>query len=71
MGKATTIGEVRAYVQDVARAKGITPEEALEQVEQEYEMVCFMGAWHNPHAEVWVPDSMPVSGMTIPGIVIY
>jgi len=70
--KATTVREIDRLVQDVARQRGITVEAALDAVKAQYDMVCFMGMWDNPQAEVLVPDSMPVaSGRAPVAYVIY
>ncbi len=71
MTKATTVGAINKYVETVARAEEIPLGDAWAKVEQQYQMICFMGAWDNPSTEVMVPDSMPVSGMRMPGVKIY
>lgn len=71
MTKATTVLEVMHLAEARARAQGISEQEALDALSAEYEMICFLGAWSCPTAEVWVPDAMPVPGSRVPGIIIY
>ena len=69
--KATTVREINALVDLTARANDISEEEAWCEIRQRYEMICFMGTWDCPDAEVLVPDSMPVAAMRMPAVKVY
>jgi len=71
MTKATTVAEIMSLAESHARAQGITEQEALDNLAEQYEMICFLGMWSCPTAEVWVPDAMPVPGSRVPGMIIY
>ena len=72
MTKATTVAEIMSLAESRAHAQGITEQEALDALHQEYTMLCFLGMWDDPTAEVLVPDSLPVAAIRFPaGIIIY
>jgi len=71
MTKATTVAEIMSLAESHARAQGITEQEALDNLAEQYEMICILGMWSCPTAEVWVPDAMPVPGSRVPGMIIY
>ena len=72
MTKATTVAEIMSLAESHARAQGITEQEALDNLAEQYEMICFLGMWDDPTAEVLVPDSLPVAAIRFPaGIIIY
>lgn len=61
--KSTTVREVKRFAADQKKT--------LAQVQQEWDMLCFMGMWDNDDAEVLVPDTMPVAGLSLSGVKVY
>jgi len=70
MAKVTSVKHIRNYIYRVANLEGISPEDAHDKVMQEYQCIAFMSIWTVDDNEVIVPNTMPVPGSRLPGMII-